>query len=119
MKDSTSRVISLIFLLVLFSSSAFSKPNKSLLIKYQDYSCEQIEQELFIVDYKIFQHEIYLRQQDTSRQGACFTSILMFSTAPAHAELVQLKREYDALEHMADQKDCNFGVTPLEENKEK
>jgi hypothetical protein len=120
MKNCTKSIKVLILLLLVLFSAASAEPDKALLLKYQDYSCEQIEQELFLVDYKIPQYKTNLQHQDYN-QGICWTSILLLSgeagSGLGHQKLAQLKREYDALEFLAKQKECHLGAAPVEENK--
>jgi len=119
MKNCTKSSTSLILLLIVFFSEAPAEPDKSIVIKYQDYSCEQIEQELFLVDYKILQYKTNLQHQDYN-QGICWTSILLLSgesgSEREQLKVAQLKREYDALSFLADQKECKLGAAPMEEN---
>ena len=89
-------------------------------MKYQDYTCEQIKQELFVVDYKLFQVTRYqnaqLNERDKFLASPAFP--MAFFIDSKNEEIAQLKGEYEALEDAANQKECNLDVEAEDKNTE-
>ena len=88
--------------------------------KYQEYTCEQIKQELFVVDYKLFQITRYqnARVDERDKFLASTAFPMAFFVDSKNEEIAQLKGEYEALEVAANQKECNLDVEVEEINTE-
>ena len=89
------------------------RANKVSPTKYQDYSCEKIRQELFLVDYKLFQltmkQNAQVNNQNDFLGSPAFPLIFLFADNK-NEEIAQLKGEYKALEYVAKQKECDMKV---------
>lgn len=119
---------SLFILLLISFLSACTTPPEKIRAKYvpptnyQDYPCEQINQELFLVDHKIFQLTLHQRMEVENEEGgmkSCFGPVLWpalysFFGEDKKEQLAQLKGEYNALESMAKQKKCKLVMPPAE-----
>lgn len=83
-------------------------------IQYQDYSCKQIRQELMRVSRKVSEVSGVQDRQASNDSAAMGVGLVLFWPAlfflaghDQHAELAELKGEYDALEEIAIQKNCD------------
>jgi hypothetical protein len=131
MKKKTKTIIkraAAIFLILAFSVGCSTPPEKISAtyvspVQYQDYNCNQIQQEIARVERKI--HEISGQQQkEADKDGAAMAiglvlfwpALFFLAGQDKKDELARLKGEYEALESIAIQKECDI-VAELEEAK--
>ncbi len=102
-------------------SSAYVSP-----LQYQGYSCNQIRQELIRVNRKIL--EVSGQQSKEANKDAVALGVGLVLFWPAlffmigedkKEELARLKGEYEALENIAIQKDCDIAAELEEAKKER
>ena len=83
-------------------------------VEYQDYSCKQIRREMMRVSRKVNEVAGVQDRQASNDSAAMGVGLVLFWPAlfflaghDQHAELAQLKGQYDALEEAAIQKNCD------------
>ena len=119
MKNFSPKMRFICVLLIVIFPAACALPPKHIRAKkvspkkYQDYTCEQIKQELFVVDYKLFQLTWHQKAQVNERNEFLHSPVfplLIFSIPEGNKneEIAQLKGEYEALEYVAKQKGCSL-----------
>ena len=118
-----------ICILVTFAIGCATHPNKIKAtyvspLQYKDCSCEQLQEELNRLNRKI--SIVSAQQRREAIKDAIGLSIGLFLFWPAlflmighdrGAELAGLKGEYEALENMAKQKECNIVIEKQKKEK--
>jgi hypothetical protein len=115
-----------ILLILIFPAACVTPPNQIRAkrispIKYQNYTCEQIKQELFLVDYKLFQLTMHQNMELSNQKnalGSSFLSVFLLLEDNKNEEIAQLKGEFEALEYVAKQKECKLDTEVEEVNTE-
>ena len=120
-----------IFLLLSFLSACASSPDKispSYVspLQYQGYTCNQIGQELIRVNNRILQVTGHQRKEADKDAAAMGVGLVLFWPAlfflagdDKKEELASLKGEYEALEKIAIQKECNIATELKEARKQR
>ena len=85
-------------------------------MEYQSYSCNQLQQELARVRRKVMEVTGQQQKERSKDQWAFGIGMVLFWPAlffmigsDKKEELARLKGEYEALQSMANQKECNIG----------
>ena len=126
MKNLSPKMRYICILLIAIFPAACALPPKHIRAKkvpqkkYQDYTCEQIKQELFVVDYKLFQLSMHQKAQVNDQNDFLGSPAfpMVFFIDSKNEEIAQLKGEYEALEYTAKQKECDLDVEAEEINTE-
>lgn len=120
MSQRTTEVVSRV-LLVMFISGCATRPDKISAsyvspLQYEGYSCKQIRGELRRVQQKVGVITGVQNKEATKDAWAMGLGLVVFWPAlffligsDKKDELSTLKGEYEALEHVAIQKECSFG----------
>jgi hypothetical protein len=119
------------FLLVSFFTGCATSPDNISAtyvspLQYQSYTCNQIGQELLRVNRKIMEVTGHQEREATKDAVAMSVGLIIFWPAlffligdDKKEELARLKGEYEALESIAIQKECNIAAELKEARKQR